>query len=83
MLSGKRAGGTKKKYTAKGEGHRGFSKAESHPLRYRKSEGSPKDVGAGVNANMMGTSSNIPPDFEEAARSTAAQDGNISDGRGD
>ena len=82
MLSGKHASNSKKSYTSKGEGHRGFSKAESHPKKFRKSEGSPKDVGAGINANMMDTSSNIPPDFEEAARSAAAQDNPDYDGRG-
>jgi hypothetical protein len=64
-----------KKYTTKGEGHKGFSKAESHPGLFRKMEGSPKDTGAGANANIMDTSANLPPDyddFSEAARSAAA-----------
>ena len=63
-----------KEYTKPSEGHPGFSRAESHPKRFRKMEGSPKDTGAGENANMMHTSSNLPPDFEESARSSAAQE---------
>lgn len=63
-----------KSYTSKGEGHKGFSMAESHPQRFRKAEGSVKDTEAGANANMMNTASNLPPDFEESARSTAAQE---------